>query len=403
MARILHLLLFLHVLRGPQVLTLCVLLSSVAILNEVGSISESTLDMLSLVGEVTKIVRAKASEDTQQGSGSPWAARGRPGGSFGMQLEDREVLEALQALSSFSPVLFWVLRDFSLRLRGSPTEYMEQALRDFPEDGRRGEAIAEKNRLRRCIRALFANRRCFTLVRPVADENLLQETHNLCLEDLRPQFQDGVKLLAEAVRGSATPPAISDAPLTGPLLASLCETYVAAMNGGAVPDIASVHQTALQDACARARRKALQLYVDHLGEPRWDKADRLLEIHTRGVKDALTSFTNGIMSFPEEVVAPAETKLRRKIQQAFEHFSAQVKARSAEHELKTVFENAKTGAVTGALGGCAIVATRAAIFGAGAVAAPVLLPTVVICAALGGLYWVGLRNSVSTKGPTTNE
>jgi len=86
--------------------------------------------------------------------------------------------------------------------------------------------------VRRCIRALFPVRRCYTLVRPSVDENDLQELHQLSLGALRPQFQTEVKLLAQAVCTAAKPPRVSGAPLTGPLLAFLCEAYVTAMNAG---------------------------------------------------------------------------------------------------------------------------------------------------------------------------
>lgn len=224
--------------------------------------------------------------------------------------------------------------------------------------------MAEKNRVRRCIKALFPVRRCFTLVRPVAEEQLLCEAHTLRLEHLRPQFQVEVQLLAQAVCTGATPPCVNGAPLTGPLLASLCEAHVAAMNGGAVHAVGGWHLIVPEEVCERAGEKALRLFETILGQPTREKVYGLHELHKSAAKEALDCFKEETRNVPEGVAAPTEGRLRRRIQHAYDLFWAEVMAKVAGHtqaasdtqgarpgggqEHRVLVENALVGARVGA-------------------------------------------------------
>ncbi|OAY84251.1 Guanylate-binding protein 2 [Ananas comosus] len=131
-----------------QVFSLAVLLSSLFIYNQMGGIDEAALDRLSLVTEMTKHIRVKA-------------AGGR---------------STTSEIGQFSPVFVWLLRDFYLDLaednrKITPRDYLELALR--PIQGR-GKDVSSKNEIRESIRALFPDRDCFTLVRPLNNENELR-------------------------------------------------------------------------------------------------------------------------------------------------------------------------------------------------------------------------------------
>lgn len=70
-----------------------------------------------------------------------------------------------------------------------PREYLETALAPVTSSGRTSRPDVEaKNRLRACIKALFLDRDCFTLVRPVSQERQLHSLEELPPGALRPEF-----------------------------------------------------------------------------------------------------------------------------------------------------------------------------------------------------------------------
>ncbi|VAH10583.1 unnamed protein product [Triticum turgidum subsp. durum] len=136
-----------------QIFSLAVLLSSMFIYNQMGGIDEASIDRLSLVTEMTKHIRVRASGGRSSAS----------------------------ELGHFSPVFVWLLRDFYLDLsednrKITPRDYLELALRPVQSGGR---DVSSKNAIRESIRALFPDRECFTLVRPVNNEKDLQRLDQL--------------------------------------------------------------------------------------------------------------------------------------------------------------------------------------------------------------------------------
>ena len=92
-----------------------VLLSSLFVYNQMGGIDEAALDRLSLVTEMTKHIRVRA---TPAGDAPP----------------------AAKELGRFSPSFIWLLRDFYLDLCEDgrdikAAEYLETALRAVPGNG----------------------------------------------------------------------------------------------------------------------------------------------------------------------------------------------------------------------------------------------------------------------------
>lgn len=96
--------------------------------------------------------------------------------------------------------------------------------------------------IRDSIRALFPRRDCFTLVRPVHDEQQLQRLDSLPPGVLRPEFQAGLESLTSLIFEKTRPKQMEGAMLTGPMLAALAQSFVGAINEGAVPTIATAWQ-----------------------------------------------------------------------------------------------------------------------------------------------------------------
>jgi len=153
-----------------RIFALAILLSSCFIYNSVGSIDENAIQNLSLVVNLTKNIHVRS-----QTNESP-----------DVDCED---------YSTFFPSFIWVVRDFTLQLvdtDGEPLtskEYLERAItmqKGF------SDSVESKNRIRRLLQTFFKERDCFTMVRPLMDEENLQNLDKLDFDKLRPEFFEQV-------------------------------------------------------------------------------------------------------------------------------------------------------------------------------------------------------------------
>ncbi|CAN6237960.1 unnamed protein product [Urochloa humidicola] len=247
-----------------QIFSLAVLLSSMFIYNQMGGIDEAALDRLSLVTEMTKHIRVRANGGRSTAS----------------------------ELGQFSPIFIWLLRDFYLDLvenerRITPRDYLEIALR--PLEGR-GKDTSSKNEIRESIRSLFPDRECFTLVRPLNNENELQRLDQIPLEKLRPEFQAGLDELTRFIFERTRPKQVAGTIMTGPVLAGVTQSFLDALNNGAVPTISSSWQSVEEAECRRAYDSAAEIYMSSFGNSRLAEEDALREAHEAALRKALDAY-----------------------------------------------------------------------------------------------------------------
>ena len=111
---------------------------------------------------------------------------------------------------------------------------MENSLREIKGSS---DAVEEKNRVRRLIRHFFSERDCFTMVRPVEDERLLQNLAVVADDMMRDEFANQVNMLRARSLKKVRPKTIKGRPINGPMLIQLAKSYVEALNEGQVPTI----------------------------------------------------------------------------------------------------------------------------------------------------------------------
>ncbi|KAF8092947.1 hypothetical protein N665_0395s0011 [Sinapis alba] len=249
---------------STQIFSLAVLLSSMFVYNQMGGIDEASLDRLSLVTQMTKHIRVKASGGTSSRS----------------------------ELGQFSPIFVWLLRDFYLDLvednrKISPRDYLEIALR--PVQGSGGD-IGAKNEIRDSIRALFPDRECFTLVRPLTNEKDLQRLDQIPLEDLRAEFGAGLDALTKFVFEKTRPKQLGGTVMTGPILVGITQSYLDALNNGAVPTITSSWQSVEETECRRAYDSGIEAYLAAFDQSKAPEEGALREEHEEAVRKALAMF-----------------------------------------------------------------------------------------------------------------
>ncbi|XP_075476224.1 uncharacterized protein LOC142517720 [Primulina tabacum] len=251
---------------STQIFSLAVLLSSMFIYNQMGGIDETALDSLSLVTEMTKHIRVRAS-----------------GGRT-----------STSELGQFSPTFVWLLRDFYLDLvednrKITPRDYLELALRPVQGGGR---DVTAKNEIRESIRALFPDRECFTLVRPLSNENDLQRLDQIALDKLRPEFRSGLDALTRFVFERTRPKQLGPMVMTGPILARILQSFLDALNNGAVPTITSSWQSVEEAECQRAYELATEIYMSAFDRAKPPEEVALREAHEDAVQKSVSAFNS---------------------------------------------------------------------------------------------------------------
>ncbi|KAF1895510.1 hypothetical protein Lal_00044161 [Lupinus albus] len=278
---------------STQIFSLAVLLSSMFIYNQMGAIDESSLDRLSLVTQMTKHIRVRASGGRNTAS----------------------------ELGQFSPIFVWLLRDFYLNLaednrRITPRDYLELALRPVEGSGR---DIAAKNEIRDSVRALFPDRECFTLVRPLNKENDLQRLDQISLEKLRPEFRSGLDSLVKFVFERTRPKQVGATMMTGPVLVGITQSYLDALNHGAVPTISSSWQSVEEAECRRAYDSASEVYISSFDRSKPPEEVALREAHDEATRLSVAAFNTSAVG-----VGSARNKyealLQKFLKKAFEDY-----------------------------------------------------------------------------------
>ncbi|KAM7500756.1 hypothetical protein LguiA_025170 [Lonicera macranthoides] len=249
---------------STQIFSLAVLLSSMFVYNQMGGIDEAALDRLSLVTQMTKHIRVRAAGEKTTAS----------------------------ELGQFSPIFVWLLRDFYLELvednrRITPRDYLELALRPV-QGGPRD--VAAKNEIRESIRALFPDRECFTLVRPSSNEKDLQRLDQIPLKELRSEFINGLDTFTKFVFERTRPKQVGSTVMTGPIFAHITQSFLDALNNGAVPTITSSWQSVEEAECQRAFDAATEVYMSAFDRSKPPEEAALREAHEEAVQKSFATF-----------------------------------------------------------------------------------------------------------------
>ena len=95
----------------------------------------------------------------------------------------------------------------------------------------------EKNLVRKKIKTYFIERDCFSLVRPVEDENYLQNLLNLSQNKISPEFLNLSIMLRNKIYMKIKPKNFNGKILSCQMLVDLIESVVNEINEGAIPVI----------------------------------------------------------------------------------------------------------------------------------------------------------------------
>jgi len=214
---------------------LSLLLSSLFVYNSRGHITETSIEDLSVVINLTQHIHIKKT-DTESGID----------------------------FHKYFPTFFWVLRDFSLDLKKrSSREYLEDNLKPQPATDEEG---IRKNAIRQTISSFFVERDCFTLVRPVNEETKIAHIEDMKYRDLRPEFTKACDSLVEKILNRARVKTVNGIPLTASMFMGLALEYIQSLNDHEAPTILTALERVLLDEARKHTEHIFEHFATKIAE-----------------------------------------------------------------------------------------------------------------------------------------
>ena len=268
-----------------RIFTLAILLSSYFIYNSVGGIDESAIQNLNFVINLSKFIKLKSGEsDTDP-----------------------------DELANLFPSFLWVLRDFSLQLIDdngetiTPKEYLEQVL-----EGTKN-IQDPKNKIRKLIKAYFKDRDCFVMVRPLTNENQLQNLEELPPEKLRPEFLEQIVSLRKKIFSRVKIKTLNGKALNGEMYLNLVKSLINALNSGNVPNIENTWLSMCKVESYKAFEEAEIIYENYLKENLENTDDSLEQIHKEAKEQAMEIFKKKALGdVANEYLKQLKSKMKEK-------------------------------------------------------------------------------------------
>ena len=219
---------------------IAILISSLFIYNSFGPIDEPAIETLSFIINLGKTIKLnKNSKDNDS---------------------EMELIE-------YFPSLLWLLRDFSLKLEDkngneiTSKEYLEMALENINGDS---EVIEQKNMIRELIKNYFPDRDCFTMIRPVENENDLQKMNNLPDKYFRKEFLEQCEIFRNKIKSKCRPKIFMKNTLTGNMLIELIESVLDSINEGSIPIIENSWKYIIRNECIKTSNEYVEKFNEEI-------------------------------------------------------------------------------------------------------------------------------------------
>ena len=233
-----------------KIFLIAILISSLFIYNSFGTIDEAALSNLSFILNLSKSLKLKNS----------------------LQKDDDDDIISNSTneeneLAKYFPCLFWLLRDFVLKLvdsEGNPISSKQYLENSLMEQQGTTDTILEKNLIRKKIKNYFIERDCFPMVRPVENEKDLQNLMNLPDDDIRPEFITQSNHLREMIYSKVKPKNFGGKILSGEMLIELLESIINSINDGAIPVIENSWKYITNNECIKNIKSLTEYYTKNI-------------------------------------------------------------------------------------------------------------------------------------------
>ena len=234
-----------------KIFLIAILISSLFIYNSFGTIDEAALSNLSFILNLSKSLKLRNNLQNEDDNNNINNKNNTNNNN-----EEKE-------LAKYFPCLFWLLRDFVLKLvdsEGNPIsskQYLENSLME--QEGTT-DTILEKNLIRKKIKNYFLERDCFPMVRPVENEKDLQNLMNLSDENIRPEFITQSNHLRQMIYAKVKPKNFGGKILSGEMLIELVESIINSINDGAIPVIENSWKYITNNECIKNIKMLVETY-----------------------------------------------------------------------------------------------------------------------------------------------
>ena len=291
-----------------KIFLIAILISSLFIYNSIGTIDENALSNLSFILNLSKSLKLKNNEDININSISD--------------------INTDNEFAKYFPILFWVLRDFSLKLEDSEgnainsNQYLENSLME--QEGT-SEVIIEKNLIRKKIKNYFLERYCFPLVRPVENEKDLQNLMNLPDNKIRPEFLLQSDNLKNNIFSKIKPKNFGGNILSGEMLIALLESIINSINNGAIPVIENSWKYITDNECIKNTKIFVEKYREKIIKFQKEKIEKenffeeLNKYNENINKEIINEFNNTCleMQFEENDIKKYDEILKNNLKQEY--------------------------------------------------------------------------------------
>lgn len=235
-----------------KIFLIAILISSLFIYNSFGTIDESSINSLSLILNLSKSIKLR---NHRSGSG----------------------ISEEEEMAKYFPSLLWLLRDFILKLEDNDgnvitaKQYLENAL--MLQKGST-DSIEEKNNVRKLIKTYFPERDCFPMVRPVENENDLQNLQSLPDDMIRSEFLSQAEVLRNKVMKKTKPKNFNGKILSGEMLLELVESVISSINEGVIPVIENSWKYVMSNECLKSIGVIINEYKERIRKHQSDNISR---------------------------------------------------------------------------------------------------------------------------------
>ena len=232
-----------------KIFLISILISSLFIFNSFGAIDEMTLNSLSFILNLSKYIKIKS-----------------------INKEDNE-----NDFAEYFPSLLWLLRDFSLKLEDkngnviTEKQYLQNALENVNGSS---DIIEEKNRVRNLIKSYFPEKDCFVMVRPVENEEDLQNLESIPDNNLRKEFIEQANIFRNKVKKKVKPKTFKNKLLSGEMLIELIENILDSINNGSIPVIENSWKYVIQNECIKNSKEAINNFLLEINKFREDNKNK---------------------------------------------------------------------------------------------------------------------------------
>ena len=220
-----------------KIFALIVLISSLFIYNTNGNIDEKSINELALAAHLSNIVAANT-------------------------IEDKDLI-----INELAPKFIWVLRDFVLDKIDPDTgeeissdDYLELCLRNKTTSNKNS---LENNLIRENIIKYFKDRECFTLPRPVDQEEDLHKLNEIPFSELKPNFREEFLNLKRNIYENSKVKKFGNKKINGAILVELLKSFINSLNSKIIPNINTAIDNLIINDIEKSYENSLKLWKEN--------------------------------------------------------------------------------------------------------------------------------------------